>query len=218
MFHIRTKHPKFYLKKDNYQFLDFYRQHNFDKTEEISHNQESEDFIEKSIEYVEIPRKSIKKDEIFNNTIPRNSAFLPAGGNSAFNLINNSLMNNNHIMNNNLMNNKPIMNNNLTNKNTRESSTQTDFQSQPLQNDYEFNGKLVNFCKKSIDLIDYVHQNLMLNNSNASLGMNQNDALFNFNDNILPVKSQLDSIYYEIEKRRKIFSFLEYYQNVKVMH
>ena len=218
MFHIRTKHPKFYLKKDNYQFLDFYRQHNFDKTEEISHNQESEDFMGKSIEYVEIPRKSIKKDEIFNNTIPRNSAFFPAGGNSAFNLINNSLMNNNHIMNNNLMNNNPIMNNNLTNKNTRESSTQTDFQAQPLQNDYEFNGKLVNFCKKSIDLIDYVHQNLMLNNSNASLGMNQNDALFNFNDNILPVKSQLDSIYYEIEKRRKISSFLEYYQNVKVMH
>ena len=88
-----------------------------------------------------------------------------------------------------------------------------------MQNGYEFNGKLVDFCKKSIDLIDYVHQVLMINNQSAPLGMGMNNenAQFNFNDNILPIKSQIDGIYYEIEKRRKIFSFLEYYQNLQNM-
>ena len=194
MFHVRTKHPKFYLKKENYQFLDFYREHKIDKPEESNENQEYiADSLQKPFQFPggHDESKVYKEYEMCNNLIQsRNSAF------------------------------------SFINKNTRESATQTDFSNQTSNQtspfDYEFNGKLVDFCKKSIDLIDYAHNILTLNNSDVphSQGINHHEVVVsNFKENILPVKTQLDSIYYEIEKRRKIFSFLKYYQkDYRIMH
>lgn len=162
--------------------MDFYRQHKFDKSEVLSHAQGSNsDSLDKECE---IFQESDEVKKFVNNELTRD--FMKSNK-SAFSLFNN--------------------------KKTNEIATQTDALAQTATYDLEFNGQLVDFCKKSIDLIEHVHNILTINKDSSEVNqtLNHNNMIFNFKENVLPVKMQLGNIYDEIEKKRKIFSFLGYY-------